>query len=103
MTDCEDHGGIVELQFLDLGLDGFLLNGQPVNMASLVEHEVRLMLENVSIIMAKAANLKIINTLRESADSHAMRCIMDYVEKHGISATLKILESYQTTLKNRIT
>jgi hypothetical protein len=101
MADCERRGGIVELQFLDLGVDGFLLNCQPINAKSLNDHEVRLMMENISIIMAKATNLRLINKLRESAGSRAVRWIMAYADKHGAGATLEMLKSYQKTLNKR--
>ena len=101
MADCERRGGIVELQFLDLGVDGFLLNCQPINAKSLNDHEVRLMMENISIIMAKATNLRLINKLRESAGSRAVRWIMAYADKHGAGETLEMLKSYQKTLNKR--
>ena len=91
----ERNRGIVELQFLDLGERGFRLNGHHINRWSLGEHEVRLMMENMSIIAARASNLTVINSLRDSAKSRAEKWIMEYARTHGSAAALKLLQTCQ--------
>src|SRR5208283_5308029 len=55
IKDCEDSKGTVSLEFLCIGVNGFELNGIPINKFALGNHEVRLMMESISIaiLMAK--------------------------------------------------
>lgn len=64
---CEDSGGAVELQFLDVDMGSFRIYGKLVNNSSLGDHDIRLMMESIAIVAARASNLKVLNRLRENA------------------------------------
>jgi len=94
MRDCENCGGAVELQFLDLDEGSFDLNGKLVNGETLRYHETRLMMESIAIFMAKASNLKVLNELREDAYLTAILKIV----KGDIPAAIKLLERCQRNI-----
>ena len=67
MKECDEDGGSVELQFLDLVKGAFRMNGTPINRASLGEPDVRLMMESIAIVAARADGVRLLNQVRENA------------------------------------
>lgn len=63
---CEESGGSVELQFLDLNAEPFSINGKAITNASLGDHDVRLMMESIAIVDARARNLSVLNQLHDN-------------------------------------
>jgi len=94
IKECEDSGGTVTLEFLGVGVDGFKLNGISVNKFALGRHEVRLMMESISIaiFLAQHPNLKLVNHLRKSALSRSEPELMKLALKIGRPALLLQLE-----------
>lgn len=66
LKQCEDAKGIVELEFLDLDKGSFYINGKLVANSSLGDHEVRLMMESVAIVAARASSLHLLNRLQKN-------------------------------------
>jgi hypothetical protein len=67
MSRCEEQGGKVDLEFLDLG-NPLRINGKLINKYSLGERDVRVMMENISIVTAKADGIKLINRLGDNTN-----------------------------------
>jgi hypothetical protein len=76
IRDWENSGGTVELQFLDFDVDPFSINGKPVTVASLSDHDTRLMMESVAIFSARASNLNVLNQLQENVHVKEIRRIV---------------------------
>lgn len=73
MKRCENCGGTVELQFLDLDAGPFKINGMQVTNSSLADHDIRLMMESIAIVTARAANLPVINRLQENVNVKSLK------------------------------
>ena len=63
---CEEHNGTVDLEFLELRTP-FRINGKLINDFSLGEPDVRIMMEHIAIVTARAEGLKLINRLSDNA------------------------------------
>ncbi|MDE3163850.1 MAG: hypothetical protein KGL64_11370 [Acidobacteriota bacterium] len=63
----ESGGGVVQLEFLDLDVEPFCINGKRVTNASLGDHATRLMMESIAIFSALTSGLRVLNKLRENA------------------------------------
>ena len=60
---CEDEGGSVELQFLDLESRQFMLNGTLVNR---FEHTARILMESIAVFVAEAEGYRVLNHSRKN-------------------------------------
>jgi hypothetical protein len=94
MRSCENCGGIVQLEFLDLDERSLELNGRLLNNEALRHHEARLMVESIAIFTAKASKLKVLNEMREDAYLKAILRIV----KGDIPAAIKLLERCQKSI-----
>ena len=74
---CEDSGGSVELQFLDLDKESFSVNGKAITNASLGDHDVRLMMEGIALVDARARNLSVLNRLHQNVHIKDLRRIVN--------------------------
>ena len=63
---CEDEGGSVELQFLDLESGQFMLNGILVNRFSMAEHTARILMESIAVFVAEAEGYRVLNHSRKN-------------------------------------
>jgi hypothetical protein len=66
LKQCEGAGGSVELEFLDLDKGSFYINGKLVANPSLGDHDVRLMMESIAIVAARASSLQLLNRLQQN-------------------------------------
>lgn len=66
LKHCEDEGGSVELQFLDLESGQFILNGTLIDRRSLAEHTARILLESIAVFVAKAEGYRVLNHSRKN-------------------------------------
>ena len=66
LKHCENEGGSVELQFLDLELGQFTLNGTLVNRFSMAEHTARLLMEGIAVFVAEAEGYQVLNHSRQN-------------------------------------
>jgi hypothetical protein len=96
MRDCETNDGTVNLEFLCVGVDGFQLNEIPINKFALGNHDVRSMMESISIAAFKAQNpnVRLINHQRKSASARAEPKIMKLVERMGRPAAIKVMQQF---------
>ncbi len=63
---CEDEGGSVELQFLDLETGQFTLNGTLVNRFLMTEHTARILMESIAVFVAEAEGYRVLNHSRKN-------------------------------------
>jgi hypothetical protein len=63
---CEDEGGSVELQFLDLESGQFMLNGTLVDRFSMAEHTARILMESIAVFVAEAEGYRVLNHSRKN-------------------------------------
>jgi len=61
---CEDEGGSVELQFLDLESGQFTMNGTFINRFSLPQHSARILMESIAVFLAEAEGYIVLNHSR---------------------------------------
>ena len=96
MKDCEDSGGTVHLEFLCVDEGGFQLNEIPINRLALGNHDVRLMMEGISIAAFRAQNpnARLINHQRKSASARAEPKIMKLVKKMGSPVAIKLMQEF---------
>lgn len=66
MRECEEGGGRVELDFLDLGSGSFRINGKLISHASLSNHDVRMMMESIAIMTAGVEGITLLNHVRDN-------------------------------------
>lgn len=89
---CEDEGGSVELQFLDLELGYFILNGIPINRFSLPEHTARRLLESIAVFLAeaeaKAEGYQVLNHSLKNVVKKDIRKLLNQMVNRG-----KLLDS----------
>lgn len=91
---CEDEGGTVELQFLDLESGQFILNGTLVNRFSLAEHTARRLLESVAVFAAEAEEYKVLNHSRRNVAKNDIVKLFNQSKDKG-----KLLDAVLQTLK----
>jgi hypothetical protein len=63
---CEDEGGLIELQFLDLELGQFMMNGILVNRLLMAEHTARILMESIAVFVAGAEGYRVLNHSRKN-------------------------------------
>lgn len=97
-SDTERNGGSVELQFLEIC--PFVINGQLIESKSLANQEIRLLLESLAILTAKAEGQKLLNRLSKNANEKAIIKVLDGIPKHK---RLPLLESAIAKLRNDAT
>lgn len=90
---CEDEGGSVELQFLDLELGQFMLNGILVNHFSMLEHTARRLMESIAVFVAEAEGYQVLNHSRKNV---VKKDILKFLNKRNVKG--KQLESVLQTL-----
>lgn len=90
---CEDDGGSVELQFLDLESGQFMLNGTLVNRFSTAEHSARRLMESIAVFVAEAEGYQVLNHSRKNV---AKRNLLRLLNQRGIKG--KHLDSALQTL-----
>lgn len=81
IKDWENSGGKVELQFLDLDAEPSCINGKPITIASLGDHDTRLMMESIAIFSARASGLKILNSLQDNVHETELRRLLTHLVK----------------------
>jgi hypothetical protein len=94
MRRCEERGGTVELEFLDLASGQFSLNGWLINTYELGNLDVRLMMESIATIGARTQNIKVINRLGQNAyEMKIISLVNEIARTQGVTRTMEILES----------
>lgn len=76
MNECEKDGGTVELHFLDLGSCAIRINGKPITNRSLADHDMRLMMEKLAIVIAHVEGVKLLNVDRGNVCTNDLRTII---------------------------
>jgi hypothetical protein len=93
MRQCEKRGGTVDLEFLELETP-LCINGKLINKYSLGDREVRLMMENIAIVTAKANGVKLLNRLGDNTYDVKIETLMGrIVEQKGYPEALRLLGS----------
>ena len=90
---CEEQGGSVDLEFLDLGTP-LLVNGKLVDQYALGDLDVRLMMESIAIVSMRASGFKLVNRLGDNAYYRQILALMEsIVERKGKRDAMKFLRS----------
>lgn len=76
-----DSGGTVELQFLDLDVEPFCINGERVTVSSLGYQDTRLMMEGIAIFSARVSGLRVLNRLQENVHVKELRRLLPHILK----------------------
>jgi hypothetical protein len=79
MAESKAEHGNVELDFLDLGAEAFRINGRLISQASLSDHYVRLLMESLAIVTARAEGVKLLNRVRDNA---LLKLMTDIVKRY---------------------
>lgn len=93
MNNCEVNHGSVDLEFLSLETP-ISINGKMVNNYALGERNVRLMMENIAIVTAKAQGLKLVNRLGENIiETKLLALLQKVIGEEGHERTMEILKA----------
>ena len=94
---CEDEGGSVELQFLDLESGQFTLNGALVNRSSMAEHTARRLMESIAVFVAETEGYQVLNHSRKNVAKKNILKLLNQSNDKG-----KLLDSVLQTLNIRV-
>jgi hypothetical protein len=97
ISRCEEQGGTVDLEFLDLETP-LSLNGKLISKYSLGELDVRVMMENIAIVTTRTEGAKLINRLGDNAYYAKILSLVERIVgqkgKHAaMQSIINILES----------
>jgi hypothetical protein len=90
---CEEKGGTVELQFLEI--TGFEINGQLIDSStkSLGNHEVRILLESIAIVTAKSEMPTLLNRLSKNVHEKDLESLLRSLPPKRQQEILDILKT----------
>lgn len=95
-----ENGGTVELQFLDLEIEPFCINGERVTIPALAYQDTRLMMESIAIFSSRASGLKVLNRLQENVHVKELRRLLPHIVKDSRKIE-QILSMVQSMLRPR--
>lgn len=82
MGECERQRGTVDLEFLHIETP-FIINGKRIDKHSMGLPEVRIMIEHIAIVTAKAERIHVINQLRANANLVAILKLVKKIVSPG--------------------
>jgi hypothetical protein len=93
MSLCEERGGRIDLEFLDLSTP-LRINGKPISNYSLGESYVRVMMENIAIVTARKDGVKLINRLGDHTNEvKILNLVKRIVGQKGYPEASRLIKS----------